>query len=184
MKPSIDTAELVITAPETISAPLAYAARCRQTIGVLTELIATANQRVVIAAPFLQPGAGLSSGVLSAALVSALRRGVLVDLVSTGQSLLTIDADQLRKVTGGRLRLFRPVVNVLDEKVLGSHAKFCVADGSAAYVGSANLTGPALFGQLEMGILMRGPLARQVEEFWNLCLQVGIFAEASDTRGS
>jgi len=79
---------------------------------------------------------------------------------------------------------YDPVVNVLDEKLLGSHAKFCVADGSAAYVGSANLTGPALSSQLEMGILIRGPLARQVEEFWNLCLQMGIFVEALDTTGS
>lgn len=30
---------------------------------------------------------------------------------------------------------------------------------------------------------VRGPLARQVEEFWNLCLQTGIFVEASGTGG-
>jgi phosphatidylserine/phosphatidylglycerophosphate/cardiolipin synthase-like enzyme len=55
-----------------------------------------------------------------------------------------------------KLTLFRPAANVIDEERLGSHAKFCVADGESAYVGSANLTGPGLAGQLEMGLLVHG----------------------------
>lgn len=173
------TADLVITAPQTVAGSLAYAARCRQTVGVLAELMAGASDRLVIAAPFLQPGAGLSSGVLNTALKHTLKRGVKVDLVSTGQSLLTVDVEGLRRLTTGALRLFRPVMNLLDEKALGSHAKFCVADGASAYVGSANLTGPAMSGQVELGILVRGPLARQIEEFWHLCVQLGLFVEAA-----
>jgi len=68
---------------------------------------------LVIAAPFFQPGAGLSSGVLNTALKSALKHGLSIDLVSTGQSLLTIDVDGLRRVSTGTLRMFRPVMNVV-----------------------------------------------------------------------
>jgi phosphatidylserine/phosphatidylglycerophosphate/cardiolipin synthase-like enzyme len=66
---------------------------------------------------------------------------------------------------------------VLDPRLLGSHAKFCVSDGVAAYIGSANLTGPGLAGHIELGVLVRGPVAKQVEEFWMLCHQLGLFIE-------
>ena len=158
-------------------AALAYSARCRQTLGVLTELIATATDRLIISAPFLQPGAGISTGVLNAALKAALQRRVNVELVTTGQSLAGLDIAPLRRAALGHLRISQPTTNVLDPRVLGSHAKFCVSDGIAAYIGSANLTGPGLAGHIELGVLVRGPLARQVEEFCMLCHQLGLLTE-------
>ena len=177
--PAQDTssATLVITAPAEMIGPLAYSARCRQTLGVLTELIATASSRLIISAPFLQPGTGISAGVLNVALKAALERGVSVDLVTTGQSLSGLDIPSFRRIGTGRLRVSCPTTNVLNPKILGSHAKFCVADGDAAYIGSANLTGLGLAGHIELGVLVRGPLARQVEEFCELCHQLGLFSE-------
>jgi len=169
--------DLVITAPAEMLASLAYSARCRQTLGVLTELIATATDRLIISAPFLQPGAGISTGVLNAALKAALKRGVRVELVTTGQSLSGLDIASLKRAATGGLRISQPTTNVFDPRMLGSHAKFCVSDGVAAYIGSANLTGPALALHIEMGVLVRGPVARQVEEFWFLCQQLGLFVE-------
>ncbi|MGE5648292.1 MAG: phospholipase D-like domain-containing protein [Acidobacteriota bacterium] len=168
---------LVITAPVEMIGTLAYSARCRQTLGVLTELIATASDRLIISAPFLQLGVGTQTGVVDAALRAALQRGVTVELVSTGQSLSRLDISSLRQASLGCLRIFQPTTNVLDPKSLGSHAKFCVSDGVAAYIGSANLTGAGLSGHIELGVLVRGPLATQVEEFWMLCQQLGLFAE-------
>lgn len=174
---AVSSTILVITAPNQIIGPLAYSSRCRQTLGVLTELIATASDRLIISAPFLQPGAGISAGVLKAALLAALRRGVAVELVTTSQSLLGLDVDTLRRAAKSDVRVSCPTSNLLDAKLLGSHAKFCVSDGSAAYIGSANLTGPGLGSHIELGVLVRGPLARQVEEFWTLCHQLGMFIE-------
>lgn len=175
------TAALVITAPAEMIGRLAYSARCRQTLGVLTELIATASDRLIISAPFLQPGAGISAGVLNAALKAALRRGVSVELITTGQSLAALDIGSLTRAAAGDLRVSRPTINMLDPKALGSHAKFCVSDGRAAYIGSANLTGPGLVGQIELGVLVRGPLVRQVEEFWMLCHQLGLLADVTSS---
>lgn len=173
----VSSTALVITAPSDIIGPLAYSARCRQTLGVLTELIATASHRLIISAPFLQPGAGISAGVLNSALHAALQRGVAVELVTTTQSLSGLDIDSFRRAATGYLRVSRPISNALDPKALGSHAKFCVSDGVAAYIGSANLTGPGLGSHIELGVLVRGSLAKQVEEFWTLCHQLGIFVE-------
>ncbi len=168
---------LVITAPAESMSTMAYSARCRQTLGVLTELIAIAADRLIISAPFLQPAAGISTGVLNAALKAALKRGVQVEIVTTGQSLAGLDVAALKSVAKGNLKISQPTANVMDAKVLGSHAKFCVSDGAAAYIGSANLTGPGLGRYIELGVLVRGPIAHQVEEFWNLCHQLGLLTE-------
>jgi phosphatidylserine/phosphatidylglycerophosphate/cardiolipin synthase-like enzyme len=165
----------VITAPEPYGAELAYRMRCRTTLGVLIQLLAHAQQTVIIAAPFFQAGHGISEGPLADALRQALRRGVNVDILSTGQSLEALDRTHLIDGARGRLRLFRPHANVLDAERLGSHAKFCLADGRAAYVGSANLTSPGLYAQFEMGLLVQGSTSRQISHFWAYCIEAGLF---------
>lgn len=79
----------------------------------------------------------------------------------------------------GRLRFFQPSAHVADEQQLGSHAKFCIADGQLVYVGSANLTGRGLSGQVEMGVLIRGSIARQIEQFWEYSIELGLFVLVS-----
>ena len=169
--------EFVITAPAPYGAEMAYRARARTTLGVLTQLIAQAERYVVISAPFVHPGAGTETGPLTDALRAALQRGVSVDVVSTGGGLQAVNAEELRLIARGQLRLLQPRVNIEDEWRLGSHAKFCVADGWHAYIGSANLTGPGLATNLEMGVLVHGELAQQVSEFWHYLCEVGFFVE-------
>lgn len=167
--------QLVITAPDPYGAALAYRMKCRMTLGVLTQLLAEAQQYVIISAPFMQPGYGLSSGTLAEALQAALQRGVNVDVVGTAQGLRTLNPFWLSQSVRGRLRLFQPMANLKNAQRLGSHAKFCVADGMAAYVGSANLTASGLGQQLEMGILVYGEIAQQIENFWLYALEVNLF---------
>jgi phosphatidylserine/phosphatidylglycerophosphate/cardiolipin synthase-like enzyme len=76
------------------------------------------------------------------------------------------------------VRFYRPHQNVMDEQRLGSHAKFCVADGKSAYVGSANLTAPGLSDQIEMGLLVHGEVAHQIEAFWIHAIDIGLFVRA------
>jgi phosphatidylserine/phosphatidylglycerophosphate/cardiolipin synthase-like enzyme len=154
---------------------MAYRTRCRTTVGVLTQLLAEAERHVIIASPFMQPGYGLSAGALADALRSALKRGVDVDVLSTDQSLQTIDRANLMHDARGKIRFFQADLHQLDDQRLGSHAKFCIADGELAYVGSANLTGRGLAGQVEMGVLIRGPVAHQIKEFWDYGLECGLF---------
>jgi len=174
---SSSSVELVITPPEPFGAVLAEQTGCRVTLGVLTRLLAEAQKRVVISAPYLQQGYGLSTGPMAVALRAALVRGISIDIVSTKRSLETVDVVSLRQGAKGALQLFRPAANVANERRLGSHAKFCVADGQSAYVGSANLTGPGLSGHLEIGLLVQGKAAKQIEELWMYSVEIGLFVK-------
>lgn len=81
----------------------------------------------------------------------------------------------------GVLRLYRPEDSLLSApNALGSHAKFLVADGEHAYVGSANFTGRGMGDQLEMGLLVHGEPAREIARFWRYAVDIGLFVEVRD----
>jgi len=171
--------ELVITSPAPYGAQLAYMIRSRLTLGALTQLIAQARNSIIIASPFLQANYGLHTGPLADALRAALKRRVAVDILTTGAGLESLAIDELRNIGQGCLRLFQPRANVQDARQLGSHAKFCVADNEHAYIGSANFTGPGLFGNLEMGLLVHGDMAQQIRSFWEILIRTDFFVEVS-----
>lgn len=167
--------QLVITPPSVFGAAFAERFQFRMTLGVFTQLLAEARRQVIISAPYLQQGYGLSSGSIADATQAALRRGVNVDVMSTKRGLESIDQSWLTQEAHGILRLFCPSANVTNEERLGSHAKFCVADGQSAYLGSANLTGPGLSEHLELGVLVQGQIAKQIEEMWQYSVEIGLF---------
>ena len=57
-----ESVEFVITVPEPLGAELAYNTRARTTLGVLTQLIAGARQKIVLAVPFIQGERSLIDG--------------------------------------------------------------------------------------------------------------------------
>ena len=176
-KPPIQEPELVITAPEPYAESLAYATRCRSTVGVLVQLFAEAERNVVIAAPFVDANAIFDMGVLSAAIKAALSRGISVDFLSTKPN---VEAPRVRRFAEsfqGQVKLYHPVFPQFQVSQLGSHAKFCISDATAAYVGSANLTGPGLNQHFEMGLLVRGRPAAAIRDFWLFAVRYKLFAE-------
>ena len=172
---SSQLAQLVITVPAPYGADLAYRARMRITIGVLTQLIAHSQHELVIAAPFLQRDQGLNRPPLSDALDAALARHVHIHIASTGASLQHLNLGSSADKYKDQIHLYQPQANIDDPEQLGSHAKFCLADGDLAYIGSANLTQPGLSRHLELGVLVEGQVAHQVQVFWKYLLQIGVF---------
>jgi phosphatidylserine/phosphatidylglycerophosphate/cardiolipin synthase-like enzyme len=170
-------AELVITAPEPYAASLAYATRCRSTLGVLVQLFAEAEKNVVIAAPFVDVNEIFAVGILSSAIKSALTRGVSVDFLSTKPNIEALGIRRFAESFEGKVRLYHPAFPQFHVSQLGSHAKFCISDAVAAYVGSANLTGPGLNQHFEMGILVRGRIAAGIRDFWIFAVRYKLFAE-------
>ena len=168
--------EVVITAPERYAAALALRARVRLTLGALTQLIADSKQYILLSFPYIQENDSVGTPIYHA-LRSALKRGVDVDIVSTLVGLRTIAKKGLQKGAKGRLRFYRPRANVQNESRLGSHAKFCVCDGMHAYVGSANLTVPGLSNNIEIGVLLHGEPTHQIESFWELTFEEGLWLE-------
>lgn len=171
----VELVELVITVPEPFGMELAYSTRARTTLGVLTQLIAGAQQKVILAAPFIQVERSLVEGPLAEALQAAILRGVQVDIVSTGQSLQSLKQVNWLYLNHQNVRLFQPKINIEKEQRLGAHAKFCIADETSVYVGSANLTGPGLSEHLEMGFLVKGKQAKQVDDLWNFLVDNGFW---------
>ena len=168
--------EIVVTPSDEIVGALVRELGCRTTVGVLVQLIAESRSEVLLASPFLsgQPGV-VGTDAIYAALESALRRGVRVSLFSTGQGLDSADASGLQSMSDGRLHIYQPRANIEDSKRLGSHAKVCISDATQAYVGSANLTGPGLVGNFELGVRLRGEVAARLRSLWMRLIDSGLF---------
>lgn len=173
----LSNVQLVITVAEPDGIRIAHEVGARTTLGVLTTLVAQAERSLILAAPFIQAGAALNQEPLASALVSALQRGVTVDIASTRESLDTLDRPRLCSQAKTYIRFFQPVLNYEDATKLGLHAKFCVADAQRAYVGSANLTKPGLQQHFEMGVLVEGGIASQIEKLWRYLIENGFFIE-------
>jgi len=168
--------ELVITIPSICPPELAHKFRARITLGVIIQLIARSTEYVVIGAPFIQKAISEDNQDFVRSLKSALRRGIHLHIISTDVGLkgfINSLCDENQK----NIHFFQPKRNVEDTNQLGSHAKFCIADGKHVYIGSANLTDPGLYGNLEMGVLVHGKVANQVSEFWNYLVDIGFFVE-------
>ncbi len=71
------------------------------------------------------------------------------------------------------VRISQPRPNLVDSDVIGSHAKFCLVDGAAAYIGSANFTEKELTKHFELGVLVRGQPASDI---WSIVNR--LFADA------
>ena len=176
-RPPTRDLELVVTVPEAVGDQIANEFGLRTTLGVLVELLAGAQKHVVLGAPFIQGDAALHAEPLASALRSALERGVCIDIVSTGTSLANLRLGNLKRVSGSRLRTFQPRGNTKDARALGSHAKFCLADGLSAYVGSANLTHMGIGGHLEIGVLLPRAHARQLWRLVTRLFEIGYLVE-------
>src|SRR5690349_4028838 len=104
MFPEQPDVQIVITVPGTDGMRIAHELGTRTTLGVLTTLIAQAEHTLVLAAPFMQAGEGLNQEPLAGALMTALKRGVIVDFASTGLGLNTLDRNKLHNVAKGYIR--------------------------------------------------------------------------------
>lgn len=170
--------ELVLTAPPEMEPSDFVRTPFRATLGAITQLVASAQSRVVMGSPFIEYEEVLRDGPIGQALAAALKRGVAVDLVSTAATLAGIVADRrLDQGTPGRLRLFQPSGNRTDERALGSHAKFCLADQLHGYVGSANFTEKGMTKHLEIGIIVHGAPARRLWEVVDALFRSGYFSQ-------
>jgi phosphatidylserine/phosphatidylglycerophosphate/cardiolipin synthase-like enzyme len=170
-------AQLVITAPAPHAEALAYATRCRSTIGVLVQLVAEAEKHISIAAPFIQSEL-FKSGAFNDAVQSALDRKVSMSLLSSKDTLARAEIKQLIARFGPALTVYIPAFPEFETSQLGSHAKFCISDDSGAYIGSANLTTPGLTKHFELGVLVRGQAAKQMKAFWDFAVRYKLFVQS------
>jgi phosphatidylserine/phosphatidylglycerophosphate/cardiolipin synthase-like enzyme len=170
---------LVVTAPRALSGRLAYYSGARLTMGVLVQLAVEARHRLVLASPYLNVASLLKDGVLANSINAALARGVEIEIATAAGHIDELQAMlcNMAGAAAGRVSLYQPQANALDDRQLGSHAKFCISDAQKAYLGSANFTAPGLGGNLEMGVLVEGKLAAQISNFWTDLKAIRLFVK-------
>jgi phosphatidylserine/phosphatidylglycerophosphate/cardiolipin synthase-like enzyme len=136
----------------------------RMTAETMIGLIVGARSRLRIFSPFLD-ARGLD--VLAVSLVAATRRGVLatVGYARTGNRGEAIEQLEQRVADSGDPRKLTTVPIESDRPF--PHLKLIAADGSRAYIGSANLTWPALTSNAEIGALVDGEPVRVLERWFD-----------------
>jgi phosphatidylserine/phosphatidylglycerophosphate/cardiolipin synthase-like enzyme len=125
----------------------------RMTAETMTGLIVGARARLRIFSPFLD-ARGLD--VLTVALTAATRRNVQVSVgyARRGNRDNAIEQLEQRVRSNGNPARFQTVAIGSDRPF--PHLKLIAADGEQAYIGSANLTWPALTSNAEIGALVDG----------------------------
>lgn len=157
--------DVVWTGPSAASAPV------RSTAAVLIDVIAMAQQELVLMTYSAKPHEAIRNG-----LESAVARGVSVDVVvetlSGARSALagSEPAVAFHGIAGVRLWHWPKDHRPTDSAKM--HAKMAVADGTALLVSSANLTQSGVQDSLEAGLLIRGGSAPQRALEHVRCLQV------------
>lgn len=140
----------------------------RRTTGeTLIQLVVKATRTLKLAAPFIDwPGLSF----LSDALIAATARGVMLEILLPTRSSHADDAlKELEHAiqTTGETNHFQ--VSSLRADAPWAHLKVMTSDASAAYIGSANVTGAGLAGpNLELGVLVRGSSVLVVEEILDI----------------
>ena len=148
-----DKWELVASVPAGMQLPPGVR---RATAETLIALVAEAQESIRIAAPYIDPS-GLE--LLSGAIAAATARGVVVEVFMPRDWQPGTDAVRLlRRLVDqtGNPELLHISELLVDVPI--AHMKVVVADGRAAYVGSANITGAGLRSRnAELGVLLHGP---------------------------
>ena len=135
-------------------------------------LIMGASSRVRFIAPYVD-SAGVA--VLSDAITAALQRGVVIEVFEPKDwPPSKVAINELRRVAKDADLAHR--LHTVDVASEGPwpHLKVLVADGDAAYIGSANITAAALAGRnLELGVIVRGEQVQVIDQILDLCRLTG-----------
>jgi len=164
--------QLVVTPPGPFGATLIQRMGARTTYGVLLEIVTQADSSLFISTPFIFITPDTATGPLAMALNHAAARSVRIDIVSTSESIERLKVALPSLVSHHGVSLLRPRAETTDS-MLGSHAKLFIADEEYGYIGSANLTDPGLMNNLEMGVVVRGDVARAASNFWKELERLG-----------
>jgi phosphatidylserine/phosphatidylglycerophosphate/cardiolipin synthase-like enzyme len=138
--------------------PASYEVPVRATSAVLTDVIAEARHELIVVSFAAYKVADIVEALRSAAERDVNVRLVL-ESVADSQGKLTHDAKLAFDTLPDSVKFF---VLPAERRATSSgghaamHAKCAVADGRVAFVTSANLTGAAMTGNMELGVVIRG----------------------------
>lgn len=169
----------VAAAPQTQLAwtgPADTRAAARTTLGALLEVIDTARQEIVVVGYAITEGAA----PVFARLADARRRGAHVVLIGDriAERLPTLRA--LWPLPQLPTLYTRPADP--DDPMSALHAKLAIADGERLLVTSANLTYHGLAGNIEVGVVICGTVAREAQGLLRGLITSGTLVPVTPSR--
>ncbi len=177
--PGLEIGSLVWTLPEQLSI---QGIKRDSYASAAMELVAASTGSLVMVSPYLEPR---GVGLLTEALLDALRRGV--DVV-----LLTHDAQDLSSLASASLHALRRegvglpgkliVYTASAEPPVLLHFKIVAADVTKAIVGSANLTGKGLGNNLEAGVVVGSRAAAEIVRVIHEAIAGGLATKTFSTK--
>jgi len=133
----------------------------RETWPAILDLASQAASELLLAAPFLNTEHARALAASIARLTGAGGQVLLVTQASgTGPNLASVRLLRDAVHPNGRVDVWS-----WPGPGLGIHFKAVIADRQQAYIGSANLTTHAAIRQAEAGVILRGPLAHQLDQW-------------------
>jgi phosphatidylserine/phosphatidylglycerophosphate/cardiolipin synthase-like enzyme len=132
----------------------------RETWPAILDLASQATGELLLAAPFLSTEHARALAASVARLTEACGHVLLVTQAAGEQNLAPV-----RLLCNAARRPGRMDVWSWPGPGLGVHFKAVVADRQHGYLGSANLTTHAAIKQAEAGVILHGPLARQLDHW-------------------
>jgi phosphatidylserine/phosphatidylglycerophosphate/cardiolipin synthase-like enzyme len=143
----------------------------RRSDAVLRDLIASASHELVVL------GYEVSDRDIITALAERASVGVSVDLlIDATQTPLARLAEAWPR-GAGEARVWT-TASADDGKPYRLHAKAVIADGRRCMVGSANLTYSGLHTNLELGVLLEGPVAKRFRRHVSEMVRRGVVTQA------
>lgn len=163
----VDSWQLVASLPNDVAFPQRLR---RATAETLIGLVSEAKCSLRFAAPYMDPE---GIGLFVDAIAAATSRGVTVEVVQPPRwapalsAVALLQAGVTREGMPANLRIVRAKPDAP-----WAHLKVVTVDDSAAYIGSANITGAGLAGRnLELGVLVRGAQVAIINEVINLYVE-------------
>lgn len=160
--------DAVITGPSSAHVSL------RQTRAVLHELIDRAERDLLIIS-FAACRVGELVTALSAAADRGVRCRLVLETAEDSAGRLSHDAAEAFASLGDRVAFYTWPADQRPAGVGAAlHAKGVIADGTVAFITSANLTGAALDHNLELGVLVRGSVPQRLNEHFLALMGAGV----------
>jgi phosphatidylserine/phosphatidylglycerophosphate/cardiolipin synthase-like enzyme len=150
----------------------------RMTAETMISLIVGARSRLRIFSPFLD-ARGLE--VLTVALAAATRRGVHASVGYARRGNRYNAIEQLKEGIRAHGTSERLQTVAIEGDRPFPHLKLIAADGERAYIGSANLTWPALTSNAEIGALVDGEPVRVLERWFDALIATPTLAIRTTT---
>lgn len=136
----------------------------RETLPAILDIATQAQQELLLAAPFLNLEYARTLKPSVARLTAAGGEVLVVTRGSDGPGMMS-NLASLRHLRSGIRHPSRVKVWSWAGPGLGVHFKVIVADRQHGYLGSANFTTHGTLYQAEAGVLLHGPLARQLDHW-------------------